>query len=92
MLFDTHTNLSWYPDPMSDEFVEFAWAAKKAKMRITPDVYCSTTEETWRHSFDSTPEKLLEATRNCDRVIVSCGVELGAKCTEPPGPPPPRPR
>ena len=38
MLFDTHTNLMWYPAPLSDEFVEFALAAKKAKMRLTPDV------------------------------------------------------
>ena len=39
MLFDTHTNLLWYPDHLSDEFVEFALAAKKAKMRLSPDVY-----------------------------------------------------
>ena len=39
MLVDIHTNLGWYPDHYSDEFVEFALAAKKAKMRITPDVY-----------------------------------------------------
>jgi hypothetical protein len=25
MLFDTHTNLMWYPDHFSQEFVEFAW-------------------------------------------------------------------
>ena len=39
MLFDTHTNLMWYPDHLSDEFVEFAWEAKRAKMKLTPDVY-----------------------------------------------------
>jgi hypothetical protein len=70
MLFDTHTNLIWYPDHMSDEFVEFAWAAKKAKMRLTPDVYYAASEDTWRNAFDSRPEALLEATRGCDRAIV----------------------
>ena len=39
MLFDTHTNLLWYPDHLSDEFIETALAAKKAKMRLSPDVY-----------------------------------------------------
>ena len=33
MLFDTHSNLMWYPDHLSDEFVEFAWEAKRAKMK-----------------------------------------------------------
>ena len=45
MLVDIHTNLGWYPDHYSDEFVEFALAAKKAKMRITPDVYFAGEEE-----------------------------------------------
>ena len=45
MLADIHTNLGWYPDHYSDEFVEFALAAKKAKMRITPDVYFAGEEE-----------------------------------------------
>ena len=31
-LIDTHTNLMWYPEHLSDEFVEFAWEAKRAKM------------------------------------------------------------
>ena len=35
MLFDTHTNLMWYPDHLSDEFVGTALDAKKAKMRLT---------------------------------------------------------
>ena len=39
MLVDIHTNLLWYPDHYTDEFVEFSWAAKKAKMRLTPDVH-----------------------------------------------------
>ena len=61
MLFDTHTNLMWYPDHYSDEFVEFAWAAKKAKMRITPDVYFAGAETPQKNAFDSTPEALLKA-------------------------------
>ena len=39
MIFDTHTNLMWYPDHLSDEFVKFAWEAKKAKMKLSPDVH-----------------------------------------------------
>ena len=65
MLVDIHTNLGWYPDHYSDEFVEFALAAKKAKMRITPDVYFAGEEEEEKNAFDSTPETLLEATKNC---------------------------
>lgn len=38
MLFDTHTNFMWYPDHMSDKFIEYAWAGNKAKMRMTADV------------------------------------------------------
>ena len=26
MLVDIHTNLLWYPDHYSDEFVEYSWA------------------------------------------------------------------
>ena len=44
MLVDTHTNLMWYPDHLSDEFVEFALAAKKAKMKLSPDVYYADDE------------------------------------------------
>ena len=67
MLVDIHTNLGWYPDHYSDEFVEFALAAKKAKMRITPDVYFAGEEEEEKNAFDSTPETLLEATKDCDK-------------------------
>jgi predicted TIM-barrel fold metal-dependent hydrolase len=70
MLFDTHTNLLWYPDHLSDEFVEFALAAKKAKMRLSPDVYFAGEEVDGRNAFDSRPEQLLEATADCDKVIV----------------------
>ena len=35
MLVDIHTNLFWYPDHLSDEFVDASWAAKRAKMRLT---------------------------------------------------------
>ena len=70
MLVDTHTNLMWYPDHFSDEFVKFALAAKKAKMRITPDVYFAGSDHEQRNAFDSRPEQLLAATKNCDKVIV----------------------
>lgn len=70
MLFDTHTNLMWYPDHLSDEFVEFAWAAKQAKMKLSPDVYFADAGGDEHNAFDSTPETLLAATDKCDKVIV----------------------
>ena len=45
MLFDTHTNLLWYPDHLSDEFVEVALAAKRVKMRLSSDVYYADEAE-----------------------------------------------
>jgi len=72
----------WYPDHMSDEFVEFAYTAKKAKMRLSPDVYYAGHEDQYKNAFDSTPEALLEATKQCDKVIVFglkapyCGVDV----------------
>src|SRR5687768_16641986 len=70
MLVDIHTNLMWYPEHYSEEFVEFSWAAKRAKMRLTEDVHCSVDDASWKHNFDSRPEQLLEATRPCDKIIV----------------------
>lgn len=70
MLIDTHTNLMWYPDHLSDEFVQFAWEAKKAKMKLSPDVYFAGEGTSENNAFDSTPTTLLEATEDCTRVIV----------------------
>jgi predicted TIM-barrel fold metal-dependent hydrolase len=70
MLFDTHTNLMWYPDHLSDEFVAFAWEAKRAKMKLSPDVYFAGADTPQNNAFDSRPEQLLAATREADRVIV----------------------
>ena len=70
MLFDTHTNLMWYPDHLSDEFVEFAWEAKKAKMKLSTDVYFAGSETQTENAFDSTPDQLIEATQDVDKVIV----------------------
>jgi len=81
-LIDTHTNLMWYPDHLSEEFVEFAWEAKQAKMRITPDVYFAGHADKYKNAFDSTPEALLQATANCNRVVVFgiwapyCGIRV----------------
>ena len=69
-MFDTHTNLMWYPDHLSDEFVEFALEAKKAKMRLSDDVYFAGTDTPEKNAFDSTTEQLLEATKKMDRIIV----------------------
>ena len=44
MLVDIHTNLLWYPDHFSEDFVEASWAAKRAKMRLTPDVHCAVDD------------------------------------------------
>ena len=70
MLFDTHTNLMWYPDHLSDEFVDFAWEAKRAKMKLSEDVYFAGTGTDQNNAFDSTPENLLPATADMDKVIV----------------------
>ena len=70
MLFDTHTNLMWYPDHYSDEFVEFAWEAKRAKMKLSKDVYFAGSAVKEQNAFDSRPEQLLAATRDADKVIV----------------------
>lgn len=69
-MFDTHTNLMWYPDHLSDEFVEFALEAKKAKMRLSDDVWFAGSDTPEKNAFDSTPEQLLNATAAMDRVIV----------------------
>ena len=69
MLFDTHTNLMWYPEHLSDEFVEFAWEAKRAKMKLSPDVYFAGSDVKEQNAFDSRPEQLLEATQLADKVI-----------------------
>ncbi|MEC8932801.1 MAG: hypothetical protein VYB08_15370, partial [Candidatus Latescibacterota bacterium] len=70
MLFDTHTNLMWYPDHLSDEFVEFAWEAKRAKMKLSDDVYFAGSDVAEANAFDSKPDQLLEATQDADKVIV----------------------
>jgi predicted TIM-barrel fold metal-dependent hydrolase len=70
MLIDTHTNLMWYPDHLSDEFVEFALEAKRAKMRLSPDVYFAGSDQPANNAFDSRPEQLLAATQEADKVIV----------------------
>src|SRR5437867_12873966 len=70
MLVDIHTNLFWYPDHLSEEFVEASWAAKKAKMRLTADVHCAVEDQSYKHNFDCRPEQLLAATKTCDKVIV----------------------
>ena len=68
MLVDIHTNLFWYPDHLSDEFVDYCLAAKRAKARLSSTVYFPDADD--KHCMDSTPETLLEATKNCDKVIV----------------------
>jgi len=70
MLVDIHTNLFWYPDHLSDEFVEVSWAAKQAKLRLTPEVYYAGPQVDYRHTFDSRPAELLAATAECDKVVV----------------------
>ena len=70
MLFDTHTNLMWYPDHYSDEFVAFAWEAKRAKMKLSEDVYFAGSDVAENNAFDSRPKQLLEATADMDKVIV----------------------
>ena len=71
MLVDIHTNLGWYPDHYSDEFVEFALAAKKAKMRITPDVYFAGEEEEERMPLILRPKPYLKQPRTAIRLLCS---------------------
>ena len=47
MLVDIHTNLMWYPDHYSEEFVASSWEAKKAKLRMTADVHCAVDDRSW---------------------------------------------
>lgn len=70
MLVDIHTNLFWYPDHLSDEFVDASWDAKLAKMRLSEDVHYNGNGSSHRHNFDATPEMLLTATEQCDKVVV----------------------
>jgi uncharacterized protein len=70
LLVDIHTNLFWYPDHLTDEFVDASWEAKRAKMRLTNEVHCDVTDRSYRHNFDCRPEQLLAATEGCDKVVV----------------------
>ena len=70
LLVDIHTNLFWYPDHLTDEFVDASWEAKRAKMRLTSEVHCDVTDKSYRHNFDCRPEQLLAATEDCDKVVV----------------------
>jgi predicted TIM-barrel fold metal-dependent hydrolase len=70
VLVDVHTNLFWYPDHLSDEFVDFSWEAKKAKLRLSPDVHQNLDAVDYKHNFDCRPEQLLAATKGCDKVVV----------------------
>lgn len=70
MLFDTHTNLMWYPEHLSEEFVEFAWEAKRAKMKLSKDVYFAGSDQQTANAFNSRPDQLLAATKDADKVIV----------------------
>ena len=46
------------------------WAAKRAKMRLSPDVHCAVSDTSHKHNFDCRPEQLLTATKHCDKVVV----------------------
>ena len=79
MLFDTHTNLMWYPDHLSDEFVEFAWEAKRAKMKLTSDVYFAGTDSQQANAFDSKPEQLLQAVIDLQDKIQNTGTVMASE-------------
>ena len=65
MLVDIHTNLFWYPDHLSDAFVDASWAAKRAKMRLTGDVHCDVTDTSYRHNFDCRPDRVVDLYTPC---------------------------
>ena len=71
MLVDIHTNLFWYPDHLSDEFVEFVVGGEAGQDAAdAPTSTAPWTTRAWKHNFDCRPEQLLEATKGCDKVIV----------------------
>ena len=67
MIVDCHTHLGWYPDHYSEDFVRECLAAKKAKMRMSKDVYFRGDD---KRGGDSTPETHLNATADADKTVV----------------------
>jgi predicted TIM-barrel fold metal-dependent hydrolase len=66
-LIDFHTHLWWWPDHLTDEFVDEGMAAKRAKMTNSPDVFFSSDD---RHGFDATPDMHLRDTAGADLSVV----------------------
>jgi predicted TIM-barrel fold metal-dependent hydrolase len=66
-LIDFHTHLWWWPDHLTDEFVDEGMAAKRVKMANSPDVFFSSGD---RHGFDATPEMHRRDTAAADLTVV----------------------
>lgn len=66
-LIDFHTHLWWWPDHLTDEFVDDGLAAKRVKMENSPDVFFLSED---RHALDATPEMHRRDTEASDLTIV----------------------
>jgi len=66
-LIDFHTHLWWWPDHLTDEFVDEGLAAKRVKMAHSADVFFSSDD---RHAFDATPEMHQRDTAEADLTVV----------------------
>jgi predicted TIM-barrel fold metal-dependent hydrolase len=67
MIVDCHTHLGWYPDHYSEAFVDECLAAKRAKMRMSKDVYFRGDD---KHGGDATLETHLTASADADKTVV----------------------
>jgi uncharacterized protein len=66
-IIDFHTHLWWYPDHLSDEFVDEGMAAKRVKMAHSPDVFLPSED---KHVLDATPEAHRRDTASADLSVV----------------------
>ncbi len=66
-IIDFHTHLWWYPDHLSDEFVDEGMAAKRVKMAHSPDVFLPSAD---KHVLDATPEAHTRDTASADLTVV----------------------
>jgi predicted TIM-barrel fold metal-dependent hydrolase len=66
-IIDFHTHLWWYPDHLTDEFVNEGMAAKRVKMAHSPDVFLPSED---MHVLDATPEAHRRDTAEADLTVV----------------------
>lgn len=67
-IIDCHTHLMWYPDHLSERYVDEALASKLVKLKRSGGLAYSANLN--KHVYDSTPETHLEASKNVFKVVV----------------------